>query len=93
MIPRGAEDKHVPDYRAHSIGPNGQITKVREFAAADRREAAWVALKFVEKIPIELWEGDEYIGTLKPSTFGGGPIFKRPSKKTKKGNEPANRAG
>ena len=68
----------MPDYRASNIGPDGQITNVHTFTAADRREAAWVAVKLVVKAPLELWEGDEYIGTFKPGNPGFPPTFKRP---------------
>ena len=71
----------MPDYRAYIVGPDGHFVGVHEIAASDRSEATSIALKFVDGHPIELWEGEEYIGTLKPGNFGSAPIFKRPPRR------------
>jgi hypothetical protein len=68
----------MPGFRAYIVGPDGHFVDVREFVAPDRGEATRVALGYVDGHPVELWEGDDWIGTFKPSYRGGDPIFKRP---------------
>lgn len=70
----------MPDYRLFIVAPNGRIL-TKEFTSAERREAACLALKFFDKLPLELWEGDEWIGTFKPGNPGCWPIFKRPARR------------
>jgi hypothetical protein len=69
----------VPHYLAYIVGSDGHFAGVHEFTAADRSEAATVALGYVEDSPIELREGEEFIGTYAPVN-GDNPIFKRLSR-------------
>ena len=71
----------VPDYRAYIVGPDGHFIGMHEISAADRSEATSAALKLVDGHPVSLWEGEEWIGTLKPGNPGCAPIFKRPPRR------------
>lgn len=71
----------MPDYRAYIIGPDGHFVGLKEFTAADQGEASRIALGYVDGHPVELWEGDHWIGTFKPSPTGGFPTFKRLARK------------
>lgn len=57
----------MPEYRAYITGADGHFAKVHAFSAADQGEAATVALSYVESFPVELWEGQRWIGTFNPS--------------------------
>jgi hypothetical protein len=67
----------VPDYRAYIVGPDGHFKNVRVFAAVDRDEATKSALQLVDGHAVELWEGEQWIGTFEPDKGGGAPRFKR----------------
>jgi hypothetical protein len=67
----------MPGFRAYIVGPDGHFVDVREFVATDRGEATKVALGYVDGHPVELWEGQDWIGTFTPSKNGGNPSFKR----------------
>jgi hypothetical protein len=67
----------VPGYRAYIVGSDGHFIGVHEFIAPDRGEATKIALGYVDGHPVELWEGEDWIGTFKPSPTGGLPTFKR----------------
>ncbi len=71
----------MPDYRAYIVGPDGHFVGVQEIAAVDRDEATKIALKYVDGHIVELWEGETWIATLKPSPTGGFPTLKRLARK------------
>ena len=71
----------MPDYRAYVLGPSGNFVRVHEIAADDHNHAIAAALKLISGRPIELWQGDEFVGTLKPGNIGQNPTFKRPVKR------------
>ena len=68
----------MSDYRAYVVGPDGHFIGVHQIAAADQNAALTKAISLLEGHPVELWNGEEYIGTLKPGIIGRDPIFKRP---------------
>ena len=73
----------MPEYRAYIVGPDGHFIGVHQIAAADQNEAVTKAISLLNGRPVELWNGDQYIGTLKPGNLGCDPIFKRPAKNQK----------
>jgi hypothetical protein len=73
----------MPDFRAYIVGPKGKFIGVHEIVASSRDEAVADAIKRLDGHALELWEGNEYIGTLSPSRNGDLPIFKRPSRTQK----------
>ena len=66
----------MADYRAYIVGPGGQFINVHAFVAVDRSEATKVAITYVDRHPVEVWQGEEWVGTLTPAKRGG-PIFRR----------------
>jgi hypothetical protein len=71
----------MPEFRAYIVDINGRYVGVHEIVAPDRNEAVAEAIKLVDSHALELWTGDEIIGTLSPSNSGSGPTFKRPTRR------------
>jgi hypothetical protein len=69
----------MSDYHAYIVGPGGHFIGVHQIAAADQNEAVQKAIRLLDGHAVEVWNGDEYIGTLKPNTLGRAPTFKRPA--------------
>ena len=73
----------MPDYRAYVVGPSGNFVRVHKIAADNHNQAVAAALKLISDSTIELWQGDEFVGTLKPGIKGQNPTFKRPAKRSR----------
>lgn len=71
----------MPEFRAFIIDINGHYLGVHEFVAQGRDEAVAAAIRLVNGHALELWTGDQMIGTLSPSNSGSGPTFKRPTRR------------
>jgi hypothetical protein len=70
-------------YRAYILGPSGDFIRAHEIAADDHNQAVIAAIRLMKDRDVELWCGDVFVGTLKPSPAGKAPTFKRPSRTTK----------
>jgi hypothetical protein len=71
----------VPEFRAYIVDANGRYVGVHQIVALTRDDAVEAAIRLVDGHALELWTGDELIGTLTSSHSGSGPTFKRPTRR------------
>ena len=53
-------------YRAHVIGSDGHIVNRVDILTDDEAEARRLAIRVVERLPVELWQGARMIHRFEP---------------------------
>jgi hypothetical protein len=55
------------EYKAYAIGPDGSITLRIDLVCEDDESARERARQLVDACPIELWQGERFLGRFDPS--------------------------
>ena len=79
----------MAEFRAYIVGPDGRFIGVHEIAAIDQNEAITKAISLLDGHAVEVWKGDDFIGTLKPVHPAVIQFFSVP-RKLEHHHEPAN---
>jgi len=64
----------VTEYRAYTIGGDGQFIASRVFRCNNDAEAIVWAKQLIDKRALELWSGERLVHRLAPSENNGGAV-------------------